>query len=86
MQIDSTAVFRENVKLRLAELGWQQGDLAAALEVSPSVITSIMKGGGMTLERLDRWASALGVTASQLITPKSKAIVLRKSRAKSTIS
>lgn len=85
MPNDSTTIFRDNVKIRLAELGWQQQDLAHALGVNPSVITSIMRGGGMTLERLDRWAAALGITPTQLISPGMGSGVSKKPRKKSAV-
>lgn len=61
-------VFRANVKQRLASMGWNQGDLAEEMGVTPSYITQILgRHRGVGLDVLENVANALDVPADELI-------------------
>lgn len=62
-------VFRANVQFLLDERGMSQRDLAAAVGVKPPTLSTILRGKeGVTLDRAERIAEALGVPLSALLT------------------
>lgn len=60
--------FTELVDALLAEKGWSRRYLAKIADIPPSTLQSAMeRGGGLTAERLQKVANALGVSVIELI-------------------
>ena len=66
-----TGVFRANVRARMAELGMNQLSLAAKLNRTQSHVSQVLSGHrGAGFSTLDAFASALGVSPTDLLDEK----------------
>lgn len=72
-------VFRENVQRLLTEYGWTRTDLAAEMDVTKGYVSQVMTAHrGIGLEAVDRFAKALGVEPSALISENNSSKVTQK--------
>lgn len=61
-------IFRRNVQRLLDEYGWTQTDLAAEMGVTKGFVSQVMTTHrGVGLESVEKFAAALGVEPSALI-------------------
>lgn len=75
--VDSAEFFRINVTAALNEKGWSITELAEAIGSSRPGVSRIIHGhDGVTIERADRIAKALGKQLSHLLDPPAE--ILKK--------
>lgn len=75
-------VFRDNVERLMIQKDWGRSELAAEMNVTRSYITQVLGGHrGVALAAIDRFAEALGVEPTALVTPP---VVKPKRRAKAS--
>lgn len=71
MSSPASELFRKNLLAVLRERGMSQNDLAELIGTSRPAISKIISGvEGVTLDRADRIATALGFTLSELLEEK----------------
>lgn len=65
--MEPSKIVQEKIEERLAQLDWTHEDLAKRLGVKRATVTQTLSRGGLRVDNLLRWASALDVSPSWIL-------------------